>query len=124
MPEKKTQEAAKSREAEKQLTARVKKACDERLSTDTVFNIIAAYLMQHSRKDTREKFCSMWGIKYADLPAYLQRKGDDIWSMLEKIRALAGLILTMERYEGQDIFKYLLSLAEGKTADYEKELAA
>jgi ParB family chromosome partitioning protein len=112
-------ETAKAREAERQLTERVKAACDKVSDEYTAFRLITDYLLSHSRKDTREKFARMYGLKEVDLADFFANQSDP-----DIIQKTVALVLQQERYEGIiGRFHKMLALLEGNAAEFDKIIA-
>lgn len=115
-------EAAKTREAEHQLTEQVKAVCDKVTDETILFKVITDYLLAHCRKDTRERFAKMYGI--TDIKLFLAEyfASSDRANVLQK---LAALVVQMERYEGEKgMFKKMLAYLDGTGAEVEKQIAA
>ncbi|MDD5081748.1 MAG: ParB/RepB/Spo0J family partition protein [Dehalococcoidales bacterium] len=113
-------EAAKAREAEKQLTERVKAACDNLKDESTAFRIIIDYLVGHSRKDTRERVARMCGLKENELANKLANDAED-----RVITMTLALVVQKERYEGEKgVFQKMLADLEGTSAELDKALDA
>jgi hypothetical protein len=110
-------EAAKTRQAEQDLTEKVKAVCAGEIDHDTVLTMVAQHLIEHSRSDTRQKFQRMY--KIADISLYFASSTDG--DLLQK---LAAFILQKERFEGeQRLFMKMMASLEGTGVDLEKQIA-
>jgi hypothetical protein len=111
-------EAAKTRQAEQDLTEKIKTVCAGELDHDTVLTMVAQHLIEHSRSETRQKFQRMY--KIADISAYFASSANG--DLLQK---LAAFLLQKERFEGeQGLFMKMMANLEGTGADLEKQIAA
>jgi ParB-like chromosome segregation protein Spo0J len=111
-------EAAKTRQAEQDLTEKVKAVCAGEIDHDTVLTMVAQHLIEHSRSDIRQKFQRMY--KIADISLYFASSTDG--DLLQK---LAAFILQKERFEGeQGLFMKMMASLEGTGVDLEKQIAA
>jgi hypothetical protein len=111
-------EAAKIRQAEQDLTEKVKAVCAGEVDHDTVLTMVAQHLIEHSRSETRQKFQRMY--KIADISAYFASNGT-----LLLTQKLAAFLLQKERFEGeQGLFMKMMANLEGTGADLEKQIAA
>jgi ParB family chromosome partitioning protein len=111
-------EAAKSRELEKQLTERVKAACEQASNDGTTFKIIIDHLLLHSRKDTRDRFSKMYELPDA-------KSCFPVDNEAQMIKRIAAMVVMIERYEGEKgLFYKMLADLEDTGAEMEKQITA
>lgn len=117
--------AALEKVKEQKLTDRVKAAGDAEISDDVAIELMTAYLLRHSRKDTRERFARMYGFKEHELAEYCFTEGKDaVQKKISRLRVIT-LVLQMERFEGdKGAFRKMLADLEGTGAELDKELTA
>lgn len=109
-------EAVKTRQAENDLTNKIKEVCDQDLDQATVLKVVADHLILHSRKDTLQKFGKMYDI--ADPSEYFANSSNG-----DTLQKLAALVIQKERYEGeQGVFMKLMAEVKGTVAELEKQL--
>lgn len=112
-------EAAKTREAERQLTEEVKTICAKANDETVLCKVIGEHLLAHSRKDTRERFAKMYEIEMLNEEYFSSSDELDI------VQKVAALVLQVERYEGEKgRFKKMLAELNGTGAEIEKQIAA
>jgi ParB family chromosome partitioning protein len=111
-------EAAKTRQAENDLTEKLKVVCAGELKQAAVLKIVAQHLMTHARKDTLERFGRLYKID--DAFAYFASSSNG-----DTLQKLAALVLQKERYEGtQGLFVKMMADLEGTGAELDKQIAA
>jgi ParB/RepB/Spo0J family partition protein len=111
-------EAAKTRQAENDLTEKLKVVCAGELKQAAVLKIVAQHLMTHARKDTLERFGRLYKID--DAFAYFASSSNG-----DTLQKLAALVLQKERYEGtQGLFVKMMADLEGTGAELDKQITA
>jgi ParB family chromosome partitioning protein len=111
-------EAAKTRQAENDLTEKLKVVCAGELKQAAVLKIVAQHLMTHARKDTLERFGRLYKID--DAFAYFASSSNG-----DTLQKLAALVLQKERYEGtQGLFVKMMADLEGTGDELDKQIAA
>jgi ParB/RepB/Spo0J family partition protein len=111
-------EAAKARQAENDLTEKLKAVCAGELKQAAVLKIVAQHVINHARKDTLERFGRLYKID--DAFAYFASSSNG-----DTLQKLAALVLQKERYEGtQGLFVKMMADLEGTGAELDKQIAA